>query len=127
MSQELRSNQDQSDLLVVDDEQRNLILLSAILKKQGFKVRVATTGQSALLAVQARLPDLILLDIKMPGMSGYELLKILKAEPTTSEVPVIMVSALTDIEDIVNAYKNGCVDYITKPFRDEEVLIRVEN
>ncbi|MCI5143390.1 MAG: response regulator [Candidatus Electrothrix sp. ATG1] len=114
-------------MLIVDDEQRNLMLLYALLKQQGYKVRVANTGQSALLAAQARLPDLILLDIKMPGMSGYELLKILKAESTTSEVPVIMVSALADIEDVVKAFKNGCVDYITKPFHDDEVLIRVEN
>jgi signal transduction histidine kinase/response regulator RpfG family c-di-GMP phosphodiesterase len=122
-----QSDYDSSDLLIVDDQDQNLKLLSGILKRKGYKVRVAINGQLALQAIQARPQDLILLDIKMPNMSGYDLMEILKADPQTPEIPVIVISILSEAENIIRAFKSGCVDYITKPFRDEEVLVRVDN
>lgn len=116
-----------SDLLIVDDDQRSLMLLSELLRRNGHKVRIATDGELALRAIQARPPDLILLDIKMPDINGFDLLQTLKKDPGSMEIPVIMVSILSDSESIVTGFKGGCVDYITKPFREEEVIIRVNN
>ncbi len=127
MTEELQSNCDSDDLLIVDDDQRNLMFLSELLRRKGYKVRIATDGELALRAIQARAPDLILLDIKMPGISGNDLLKTLKKNTKFTQIPVIMVSILSETEDIVTAFKSGCVDYITKPFRAEEVIIRVDN
>src|SRR5919202_1343639 len=115
------------DILVVDDTVDNLRLLYYILTERGYKVRKVLNGEMALTAVQAAAPDLILLDIKMPEMKGYEVCQHLKADEKTSGIPVIFISALDDVLDKVRAFKVGGLDYITKPFQVEEVLARIEN
>ena len=122
-----QTDQPQGNILVVDDTPDNLRLLSAILTEQGYKVRKALNGQTALSTVQASSPDLILLDINMPGMNGYEVCEQLKAGERTCEIPIIFISALDDVLDKVKAFSVGGVDYITKPFQGEEVLVRVAN
>ena len=114
------------DILIVDDTPTNLHLLSRMLAGHGYKVRAVTNGTRALEAVQARPPDLILLDIMMPGMSGYEVCERLKADEKTCDIPIIFISALNATEDIVKAFGAGGVDYITKPFQLAEVLARAE-
>lgn len=114
------------NILIVDDTPANLRLLAQMLAEQGYHVRPVPDGSLALAAVQAEPPDLILLDIRMPGMDGYEVCKRLKADPRTSEIPIIFISALEAIQDKVKAFTVGGEDYITKPFQVEEVLARVE-
>ncbi|NEQ69432.1 MAG: response regulator [Symploca sp. SIO2D2] len=114
-------------ILVVDDQINNHRLLSTILAKQGYEVRKALNGKMALIGVQADPPDLILLDIRMPEMDGYEVCEQLKASEQTKEIPVIFLSALDEALDKVQAFSVGGVDYISKPFHPEEILARVEN
>ncbi|MCL1468338.1 sensor histidine kinase [Argonema galeatum] len=115
------------NILVVDDTPDNLRLLSAMLSEQGYTVRKALNGQMALTASKTLLPDLILLDVMMPGMDGYQVCQKLKADDKTRGVPVIFISALNDVLDKVKAFDVGGVDYITKPFQLAEVLSRIEN
>lgn len=115
------------DILVVDDSSDNLRLLSALLTRHGFEVRKATSGPRAIAAIHADAPDLILLDIKMPEMQGYEVCQRLKSDPTTCSIPIIFISALDDVVDKVKAFGMGGVDYITKPFEEAEVIARIEN
>ncbi len=115
------------NILVVDDTPQNLRLLSTLLSRRGYKVRSAISGQMALTAVKAAPADLILLDISMPQMDGYQVCQALKADPKTAEIPVIFISALDDVLDKVKAFATGGADYITKPFQVEEVLARVEH
>jgi adenylate cyclase len=117
----------QADILVVDDTPDNLRLLIRILKKQGYKVRPVTNGFSALEAIKSSPPDLILLDIMMPDLDGYELCQQLKAEPQFSQIPIIFLSALEEGINKAKAFEVGGVDYITKPFQMKEVLARVSN
>ncbi len=114
------------DILIVDDTPANLRLLSNMLVGQGYKVRLAPNGKLALMGAQAVPPDLILLDIKMPDLSGYEVCEQLKADPRTRGIPIIFLSALDATQDKVNAFRVGGVDYVTKPFQAKEVLVRVE-
>jgi two-component system sensor histidine kinase/response regulator len=114
-------------ILVVDDTPANLRLLMNILIHEHYKVRPVPTGTLALASAQASPPDLILLDINMPEMSGYEVCQRLKADERTCDIPVIFVSVKDEALDKVKAFKLGGVDYITKPFQAEEVLARVEN
>ncbi len=114
------------DVLIIDDMPDNLRVLSAILTKQGYKVRKALSGQSAIASIQASLPSIILLDVRMPEMDGYAVCQILKDNPRTSHIPVIFISALSDVMDKVKAFDAGGVDYITKPFQEAEVIARVE-
>jgi two-component system sensor histidine kinase/response regulator len=114
------------DILVVDDTPANLRLLSEMLKAQGYKPRLVPSGKLALTAARAISPDLILLDIRMPEMDGYEVCERLKAEPKLKETPVIFLSALDETANKVRGFAVGGVDYITKPFQVEEVLARVE-
>ncbi|NES19131.1 MAG: response regulator [Symploca sp. SIO3E6] len=114
-------------ILVVDDQLNNHRLLSTILTKQGYEVRKALNGKMALIGVQADPPDLILLDIRMPEIDGYEVCEQLKASEQTKEIPIIFLSALNETLDKVKAFSVGGVDYISKPFHPEEVLARVEN
>ncbi len=113
-------------ILVVDDTPANLRLLSGILANQEYMVRPVPDGSLALSAAEAEPPDLILLDIMMPDMSGYEVCEQLKADERTRDIPVIFLSAKTEVLDKVKAFEIGGVDYITKPFQAEEVLARVE-
>lgn len=117
----------QGDILIVDDVPENLQLLFEILNEEGHEVRRVLNGKQALNAVKADPPDLILLDIKMPIMDGYEVCQVLKANPETAHIPVIFLSALNDVFDKVKAFSVGGIDYINKPFDVYEVLLRVEN
>ena len=114
-------------IIVVDDTPENLHLLSSMLTERGYDVRGVTTGLFALQAVKAAPPDLILLDIHMPEMDGYDVCMTLKADPQTWDIPVIFISALNEVIDKVKAFSVGGIDYITKPFQIAEVLARVEN
>jgi two-component system, sensor histidine kinase and response regulator len=113
------------NIVIVDDTPANLTLLGNILKKEGYKVRPVLDGKMALQTISNEKPDLILLDIMMPGMSGYEVCRTLKNDPELQHIPVIFISALNDEKDIVKAFYNGGVDYIAKPFKSEEVIARV--
>ena len=117
----------QADILVVDDTPDNLRLLIRILQKQGYKVRPVTNGFSALEAIQSSRPDLILLDIMMPDISGYEICEKLKSDPHFMEIPIIFLSALEDVLNKAKAFEVGGSDYITKPFQVKEVVARVNN
>lgn len=116
---------DDGTVLVVDDNPDNLRLLSEILKAHHYKIRLAPNGQRALATVQKEAPDLILLDIMMPVMDGFEVCRQLKADNETAGIPVIFISALDETIDKLKAFSLGGVDYVTKPFRSEEVLARV--
>jgi phosphoserine phosphatase RsbU/P len=121
----MNPSDDGEEILLVDDSPANLRLLSQILGDDGYRVRAVTSGERALASVQVALPDLILLDIRMPGLDGYEVCRRLKADARTAPLPVLFISALDDIEDKMRAFSAGGVDYITKPFQVEEVLARV--
>ena len=112
-------------ILVVDDTTANLQLLTKVLTEQGYTVYPASEGELALEFVRSVLPDLILLDIRMPGMDGYEVCRRLKAEERTRAIPIIFISILEDEADKVQGFQAGAVDYITKPFQPEEVLARI--
>ncbi|MDM8554476.1 response regulator [Desulfococcaceae bacterium HSG7] len=114
------------DILVIDDTPENLRVLSGLLTAQGYTVRGVDSGRLALQFLQYNLPDLILLDIRMPDMDGYDVCKQVKADKRTRGIPVIFISALDDVADKVKGFMLGGVDYITKPFYEEEVLVRVE-
>jgi diguanylate cyclase (GGDEF)-like protein/PAS domain S-box-containing protein len=114
-------------ILIVDDSPDNLRALSSALESCNYDIRCAKNGPIALEALKTEQPDLILLDIRMPGMDGYELCHSLKQNPPTSEIPVIFLSALDATADKVRAFEVGGVDYITKPFQMDEVLARVRN
>lgn len=115
------------NLLIVDDTPENLQVLSATLSEQGYQVRGVVKGKMAIRAAKSAQPDLILLDIRMPEMDGYQVCASLKADPVTRDIPVIFISAIDDVLDKVKAFRVGGVDYITKPFQVEEVLARVEH
>jgi DNA-binding response OmpR family regulator len=114
------------NIMVVDDQPANLKLMEDMLKLQGYSVRSFPRGRMALEAASKDLPDLILLDINMPEMNGFEVCERLKADRRLASIPVIFLSALTDTEDKVKAFGSGGVDYVTKPFQFEEVQARVE-
>jgi diguanylate cyclase (GGDEF)-like protein/PAS domain S-box-containing protein len=113
-------------ILIVDDWADNLRVLSTALTENGFQTRCARSGAIALTALQTTSPDLILLDIKMPDMDGFEVCQRLQASELTSNIPVIFLSALDDVFDKEKAFGVGCVDFITKPFHVEEVLLRIK-
>ncbi|MHB1399641.1 MAG: sigma-54-dependent transcriptional regulator [Trichloromonadaceae bacterium] len=113
------------NVLVVDDTVQNLDLLSEILTRGGFEVRPAKSAKLALMSARTFIPDLILLDIMMPGMDGYEVCRQLKNDEQTRDVPVIFISALEEVIDRVRAFEVGGVDFITKPFQAQEVVARV--
>ncbi len=117
----------EGSIVIVDDTPANLNVLASILSREGYKVRPANNGAVALTVVQHALPDLVLLDIQMPGLNGYEVCRRLKEQEHSRDIPVIFISALDDASDKVEAFRVGGVDYISKPFQIEEVLARVEN
>jgi signal transduction histidine kinase len=115
------------NILIIDDKPEDIKILSQTLSEQGYTVRGVVKGTMGIKAAQLSAPDLILLDIKMSGLDGYEVCKILKSHPQTKDIPVIFLSALNDVVDKVKALQMGGVDYITKPFQLEEVIARVKN
>ena len=115
------------NILVVDDTPENLRLLSTMLTQRGYVPRCVINGQMALRACNSNPPDLILLDIMMPLMNGYEVCQHLKSDAKTRDIPVIFISAKDEVFDKVNAFAVGAVDYISKPFQFEEVLARIES
>ena len=115
----------QGTILIVDDTPDNLHLLSKMLNRRGYEVQAVDSGEMALLMIEVAPPDLILLDVCMPAMDGYEVCLALKANPQTEDIPVIFVSALDEVLDKLRAFDVGAVDYITKPFRIPEVMARV--
>jgi len=117
---------DKSDILVVDDQPANLKLMEDMLKQEGHGVRSFPRGRLALAAAAQQPPDLILLDINMPEMDGFEVCKRLKADKLLAAIPVIFLSALNDTKDKVRGFRSGAVDFITKPFQFEEVQARIE-
>jgi signal transduction histidine kinase len=114
------------DILIVDDTPDNIRVLSTMLLEQGYGVRKALNGKMALVAAHAKAPDLILLDITMPDMNGYEVCQRLKEQAQTSTIPIIFLSALDGTTDKVKAFQVGGADYITKPFQFEEVMARIQ-
>lgn len=116
-----------SDILIVDDTPDNIRFLSSLLSEQGYHVRKALNGKMALTAVKTLSPDLILLDINLPDMKGYEVCEILKQDQQTQSIPIIFLSALNDVLDKVKAFQVGGSDYVTKPFQLEEILARIQN
>lgn len=122
-----QSTRAQADILIVDDTPDNIRLLSNMLLDQGYRVRKALNGPMALIAARSLPPDLILLDINMPEMNGYEVCQQLKEDAQTRTVPIIFLSALDSVLDKVKAFQLGGVDYITKPFQFEEVLARIQS
>ncbi len=118
--------QNEAEILVVDDMPANVEMVSMMLKHKGYKVRTALGGKLALQAVKENLPDLILMDINMPGMDGYEVCERLKSDDRAKEIPVIFISSLSETGDKVRAFQSGGVDYVEKPFRFEEVFARIE-
>lgn len=113
-------------ILIVDDIPANLDVISDALSDMGFDVAIATSGERALQQIERKLPDLILLDIMMPGINGFETCRRLKANPRTCDIPVIFMTALADIDSKVHALELGAVDYVTKPFQEQEVLARLK-
>ncbi|NJM49465.1 MAG: response regulator [Alkalinema sp. RU_4_3] len=113
-------------VLIVDDTASNLQVLSDALSDAGFEVAVATSGENALRQISYALPSLILLDIQMGGIDGFETCRRLKANPHTQDIPVIFMTALSEVETKIRGFEVGAVDYITKPFQQAEVLARVQ-
>jgi putative two-component system response regulator len=116
----------QATIMVVDDQPANLRLMEEILSRHGYSVRSFPGGRLALQAADANPPDLILLDITMPGMDGFEVCRRLQANAKLSSIPVIFLSALSDTEDKLTAFRSGGLDYLTKPFAPEEIQARIQ-
>lgn len=112
-------------ILVVDDTLASLKLVTDILIKEGYAVRPAASGEQAIASVEAELPELILLDAKMPGMDGFDVCKQLKASQASRDIPIVFLSAFTDVEERIKGFEAGAIDFITKPFQREELLARV--
>jgi two-component system, sensor histidine kinase and response regulator len=121
-----KQNNNIATILIVDDIQQNLSILNNILSDEGYNICLAISSEIALEFVQNEIPDLILLDIKMPGIDGYEVCTRLKADKRTREIPIIFISALNDINSKLKGFESGGVDYITKPFEFDEILVRVK-
>lgn len=114
-------------LLIVDDNDQNLELVKRVLSGEGFELLFADNGRKALEVLDAIKIDLILLDVMMPGLDGFETCKIIKENQKLANIPVIFLTARTDLNDIVSGFNLGGVDYISKPFSKEELLVRVRN
>ncbi|AKG20326.1 response regulator [Calothrix sp. 336/3] len=113
-------------ILLVDDNLDNLKVLSEILQAYGWRTLMATDGESAIEQAEYAKPHLIVLDVMMPGIDGFETCRRLKANPITANIPVIFMTALMDTNSITHAFDLGAVDYITKPFQNQEVLARIK-
>jgi adenylate cyclase len=114
-----------SRLLIIEDEPANIRMLSEVLKEAGYQISVATSGEKGLELLERSRPDLILLDIMMPGIDGYETCRRIKSSPQWRDIPVIFLTARTQTSDIVQGFEEGAVDYVAKPFHPRELLARV--
>lgn len=121
------TNLKKARILIIDDHPANLKLLTKMLSEHSYCVRIAPSAKLAINSIMAEPPDLILLDIKMPEMDGYEVCQQIKSNQETCDIPVIFISGLEDVIDKVKAFEMGGVDYIVKPFATLEVIARVEN
>lgn len=121
----MRMKEHRGTVLVVDDIEQNVLVVSQILQEAGYEVVVAFSGKTALRKLERRKPDVLLLDIMMPEMNGYEVCAAMKANPEWADIPIIFLSALSDVDSKVQGFEVGGVDYITKPFNEKEVLARV--
>lgn len=121
-----KNDSDKKLIFVVDDQEENLEFLGSLLRHNGYNVMIASDGMEAIELVQRKLPDLILLDIMMPKMDGYEVCEKLKANPATNEIPVIFITAKIETEDVVKGFQVGGLDYVTKPFKHKELLMRIK-
>ncbi|MCA9976580.1 MAG: response regulator, partial [Anaerolineales bacterium] len=115
----------QKSILIVDDNPTNIAVIADYLEEQGFNVLVARDGLSGLEKAEYALPDLVLLDVMMPGIDGFDTCRRLKENEKTRRIPVIFMTALTETEHKIQGFRAGGVDYVTKPFQQEEVLARV--
>ncbi|MEG1742056.1 MAG: response regulator, partial [Acetivibrio sp.] len=113
------------NILIVDDVTSNLIILTEMIKSVGYIARPVTSARQAMQAIEIKLPDLILLDISMPDMNGYQFCEILKKESITKDIPIIFISAMNAKEDRIRGFRLGAVDFISKPFEIEEVTLRI--
>lgn len=127
LSQPEERNKDSPEIMIVDDKLENLMYLKTLLEAKGFTVRSTKTGKMALFSLQNHPPDMILLDIMMPEMDGYEVCQRIKSQPQTAKIPIIFISALTEPFDKIRAFEIGGSDYITKPFEAVEVLARIRH
>lgn len=114
-----------NNLLIIDDEPANLLVASEFLESQGIEVLIAKNGEDGINRAKSGQPDLILLDIRMSGMDGYETCHKLKTDPDTKNIPIIFMTALTELDDKLKAFAVGGVDYVTKPIQESELLARV--
>jgi len=114
-----------ASILIVDDNAQNLQLMGSIVYDQGYNVSISTSGDNALESISQQMPDLILLDIQMPEMDGFEVCKILKSNSITKDIPIVFLTAVTDSENIVRGFEMGAADYITKPFNKKELIARI--
>ena len=123
----MNAEQPETDvILIVDDNPTNLAVLFECLSESGFEVWMAQDGETALEQVAEEQPDLILLDVLMPGIDGFETCRQLKEKPATQDIPIVFMTALAEMVDKVKGFNLGAVDYITKPFQREEVLSRIQ-
>jgi len=114
-------------ILIIDDNQMNLMLASHLLEGQGYSTRIAEDGKSGIDEIKKEIPSLILLDVMMPEMDGFEVCRLITKNEKWKEIPIIFLTANTQTEDLVEGFLAGGVDYITKPFKSEELIVRVEN
>lgn len=115
----------ESMILIVDDQPNNIKVLTSFLRSQNFQTRIAESGERALQLLDRFLPDLILLDVMMPGINGFDTCRQIKADEKKADIPIIFMTALDNVEDKVQGFKAGGVDYITKPFDQTEMLARI--
>ena len=120
-----RQNYCPGEILIVDDDISSLKYMSDLLTKENYQVRAANDGELALRSIKSKLPDLILLDINMPGIDGVEVCKSLKSDPVTADIPIIFISAEYKTQLKIKAFESGCIDYVTKPVKPAEVLTRI--
>lgn len=116
---------DAGKIVVADDAAVNRMLLTGILEQAGYEVRTAVDGRDALRLIESEPPDLVLLDVQMPEMSGYEVCSVMRSKPRLAPIPVVFISALDSVDEKVKAFEAGGNDYVTKPFEPAEVLARV--
>jgi two-component system sensor histidine kinase/response regulator len=116
----------EATILIIEDNPINLQIIGKMLKEKAFRIAIAKNGQGGVRLAKKLLPDLILLDIMMPGMDGFQVCKLLKANTSFKHTPILFITAKTDIQDVIQGFSVGGVDYITKPFNKEELLIRIQ-